>query len=135
MRQPHTSSPHHPPTTTYPAILGRVVAELRKRKGLGQAELADGVGLTQSGLSRIERGDTAPTVEQVADIARLLGLKSPGQLLALADQAVADAEAQGIRVLMKRSEVGASEILVMIGAVALAALVVAAIAAFFKRKG
>lgn len=136
MRQAHASTSSQPPTTTYPAILGRIVAEVRKDRGLGQAELAAGLGLTQSGLSRIERGDTAPTVEQLADIARVLELKSPGQLLALADQAVEDAEAQGIRVLMKRSDVSRDMRLVMIGALALGVLVLAVIATVLgRRKG
>lgn len=133
MRQVHTSSAFMPPTTTYPAILGRVVTEIRKHRGLGQAELAVGLGITQSGLSRIERGDTAPTVEQVSGLAKALGL-TPGALLTHADRAVQRAEAQGIRVLMKRSEVQKSDLVVMLGALALGALVVGALAAVLRGK-
>ena len=42
--------------------------DLRKTLGLNQTELADRLGMTQPMVSRIERGERQPTVQQGAAI-------------------------------------------------------------------
>ena len=55
--------------------------DLRKTLGLNQTELADRLGMTQPMVSRIERGERQPTVQQGAAIMLLSELmqKENGQ--------------------------------------------------------
>ena len=55
--------------------------DLRKTLGLNQTELADRLGMTQPMVSRIERGERQPTVQQGAAILLLSELmkKENGQ--------------------------------------------------------
>jgi transcriptional regulator with XRE-family HTH domain len=52
-----------------------LVQEARKRAGLTQAELAERVGTTQSVISRLERGATAPSMETISELVRACGLE------------------------------------------------------------
>jgi SOS-response transcriptional repressor LexA len=54
---------------------------LRKAAGLGQRELAERAGLTQSAYSRLETGSRRPGVETLSALAAALGV-APGALLA-----------------------------------------------------
>ncbi|HET7385934.1 MAG TPA: helix-turn-helix transcriptional regulator [Nocardioidaceae bacterium] len=51
-----------------------LVREARKRAGLSQRELAEKAGTTQSALSRLERGRSAPSFDTVLRLVRLCGL-------------------------------------------------------------
>lgn len=68
----------------YPTIVGRVVRALRVGAERDQVVAAEALGMTQSGYSRIERGLTAVTVEQLALLAETLGCE-PGKVLSTAD--------------------------------------------------
>ena len=72
--------------TTYPAIIGSLIAQARTEAGLLQEELAKRVGVPQSTLSRIERGSAHLTVNQLRKIAPALG-RQPSQIVELAEQA------------------------------------------------
>lgn len=87
--------------TTYPALVGSIIAQCRKDKGIGQADFAEMVGLGQSTWSRIEKGLSALTVEQLAKAADQLEIK-PFELLALVDGAREDLKNQGIDTLLDR---------------------------------
>jgi transcriptional regulator with XRE-family HTH domain len=87
--------------TTYPALVGNIIARLRKERGIGQAEFAAMVGLGQSTWSRIEKGQSALTIEQLAKAAGKLSLQ-PHELLALVDGAVDNLNEQGIGTLLDR---------------------------------
>lgn len=91
--------------TTYPALVGNILAQLRKQRGLGQAEFAAMLGLGQSTWSRIEKGQSALTIEQLAKAADQMGMQ-PHDILALVDGARVELEAQGIGTLLER--IGAS---------------------------
>ena len=54
---------------SYPAIVGQVLSNLRKNINVDQSEFAEIIGVTQSTWSRIERGSSAFTIEQLADAA------------------------------------------------------------------
>lgn len=54
-------------------ILGRRVAQLRRRAGLTQAELAERVKVSVETVSRLERGATVPGVETLARMAHAIG--------------------------------------------------------------
>ena len=58
------------------------IKELRKRAGLSQLQLAGQVGLSQSDISRIERGQRSMTVPQLILFAQALGV-APERLLEL----------------------------------------------------
>lgn len=54
----------------YALVLGMIIMRLRERRELTQAALAERIGVTQSTLSRIERGQVQPepfVVRQLAD--------------------------------------------------------------------
>lgn len=74
------------PAATYPAIVGQVLASLRDRSQMSQADLAAAAGLKQAAWSKIERGLTALNVEQLMQVSKSLGLK-PWQILQAADEA------------------------------------------------
>ena len=61
--------------------VGGFIAELRKEKGLTQAELAERVGVTGGAVSKWERGLCYPDIETVVRLAEVLGL-SVGEILA-----------------------------------------------------
>jgi DNA-binding XRE family transcriptional regulator len=56
------------------AHISRVVRDLRKERGWTQAELAGKLGLSQSRLSEVERGDGSFTAEQFLQILRLFNV-------------------------------------------------------------
>lgn len=58
----------------YFIAVGQAVIVLRERKGLSQKELATSLGITQSMLSRIERGDTALDAYYLVRLEQALGL-------------------------------------------------------------
>ncbi len=118
------SSANLKPATTYPAIVGRILVDLRKRAGIGQDVVAGAMGITQSTLSRVERGESALTVEQLARAAKSLG-ESAGSILSMADSAVLELDAQGVSVSYERSTLEIDTGLVLIGAAALGALIAA----------
>jgi transcriptional regulator with XRE-family HTH domain len=99
--------------TTYPALVGNVLAQLRKEKGIGQAEFGALVGIGQSTWSRIEKGESALTIEQLAKAARQLEL-APHELLAVVDGARENLQDQGIGTLLDR--IGANN-MALLGAI------------------
>ena len=99
--------------TTYPALVGNVLAQLRKEKGIGQAEFGALVGIGQSTWSRIEKGESALTIEQLAKAAHHLEFQ-PHELLAVVDGARANLQGQGIGTLLDR--IGANN-MALLGAI------------------
>jgi transcriptional regulator with XRE-family HTH domain len=71
----------------YGLVLGRVLASLRERRGMSQGELAAKVGITQSTLSRMERGQGQPDAFTMRKLAEALGV-SVGDLNAWVDKAL-----------------------------------------------
>lgn len=113
--------------TTYPAIIGRIIAERRKKLGMDQATAADEAGINRSSWSRIENGETTPDAVQLSKIATALGLSSDG-IIARANEAKKTLEKQGIDVRLdppakSKSSTG---IIALLGAAALGGLVYAA---------
>src|SRR5688500_3186985 len=116
------------PVTTYPAIVGRVLAELRKERGLNQEDVAESVGVGQAAWSKIERGDSALTVGQLFAASERMDLTA-GDVLKYADLVRREAEVQGVEVETERHSardaLGAG--LVLIAGAALGVLVADAI--------
>ena len=115
------------PATTYPALVGNVLAQLRAQHGLHQGNLAAATGVTQATWSRIENGQTNITVEHLSVAARAFG-RSPGEILSLADHTATMMQFSGVEVVPKRDDEKLKSALILIGAIALTAFVTAAIA-------
>lgn len=109
------------PETSYPAILGRIIVQEREKRVLAQSTLAREVGIGQSTWSRIERGESAFTIEQLNFAANALKV-SPGYLITKADQAVEALRSRGVHVRASRSG-KSDEVLAWIGAAALGLLI------------
>jgi len=115
------------PETTFPAIIGRVIVRFRKELAVDQSSLAAAVGVTQSTWSRIERGESSLTVEQLAIAAECLRVNTI-TIWSDAEKAVRELKSQGVIVKMaKKSEKKDHTGAAIIGAAALGALVGAAI--------
>jgi transcriptional regulator with XRE-family HTH domain len=54
--------------------LGKLVAKLRKRKNLTQAQLAELIQVEPETISRLERGVAAPSIPRVVSLAEALGV-------------------------------------------------------------
>lgn len=113
--------------TSYTAVVGQVLINLRTEKDIKQGELAQAVQVGQSTWSRIEKGEVALSVDQLARASKYLGV-TPSNVLEWADKAVRDIEQQEkaevlndkpVDVKSKSSNTGA----VLLGAGALAALI------------
>ncbi|MCG7980276.1 MAG: helix-turn-helix domain-containing protein [Candidatus Thiodiazotropha endolucinida] len=117
------------PGTSYPAVVGGILVNLRNQQGVRQGDLAQVVGVTQATWSRIENGSSALTIEQLGLAAARLGIL-PGQVMELADQAVGQLRQRGVHVEPTRSAANIDSGTALIGAAALGAL----IAAVFLKK-
>lgn len=115
------SSPLRRRATTYPAVVGQVLARIRSERGLTQAAVANGLDLTQGSWSRIERGESGLTVDQLRDACDVLGVR-PGDVLRRAEQATAELKGMGVQVA-KGTEDAVKAGLVILGAVAVGALI------------
>lgn len=90
--------------TTYPAVVGAFLAASRKEKGLSQSDLAEAVGLTVSTWSRIESGESALTIEQLAQAAQTLNLE-PSALLRAVEDKIAELSSKGITTNATRTDI------------------------------
>ncbi len=115
--------------STYAAVVGAVIAKLRVDRRIGQGELAQAVGLGQPAWSRIEKGGSALTVDQLARAADFLQ-SSPSSILAMADRTVAQMRAQNLEVSYEKPQRQVPEKdntgLLLLGGAALAALIISA---------
>lgn len=57
------------------AAVGQVVRDARKVRNLRQADLAELSGVTQADISRIERGQVAPTTQTLLKLTTALGIE------------------------------------------------------------
>jgi transcriptional regulator with XRE-family HTH domain len=113
------------PVAFYPALLGKVLGALRKDSKLDQSQVAARVGLSQSAWSRIEKGATAITVSQLAATAQAFG-RRPSDILRYTDDIADRLRKQGVRVENAAAD-DRAELVVALGAAAIAAIVIAAI--------
>lgn len=116
------STPPLRPATHYPAITGQVIAWLREQAGMLQGEMAQRLGISHPVWSRIERGELPLKLSTIAAAATLLGT-TPGHIVELADEARRDAERRGVRVLDEKPMSPLVAGAIVVGAVALAALI------------
>lgn len=72
-------------------LVGRVIREFRREKGLSQEVLSGLAGLDRTHYSKIERGLRSPTIDTLFKIAAALGV-SPHTLVMAIEQAAQAAE-------------------------------------------
>src|SRR5690606_26978366 len=88
--------------TSFSAVVGAVIASLRKnRVNLNQSDMASAIGATVSTWSRIETGETAMTLEQLALAAEKLDIP-PSAILIAAEKMVSELRDKGIETEAKR---------------------------------
>ncbi|WP_291084526.1 helix-turn-helix transcriptional regulator [Hydrogenophaga sp.] len=116
------SIPPQKPLVTYPALVGKILAQQREARGIKQGDLAATLGLSQSAYSRLESGDSVLNLSQLRNAATQLGLQ-PGQVLQWADQYEARLRQQGVDVISEKPDNPAA---IAIGLGLLAALLMSA---------
>jgi transcriptional regulator with XRE-family HTH domain len=87
--------------TTFQGVLGAVIGSLRSAKDITQADVAEEVGINVSTWSRIERGESALTVEQL--VLAAIRLEVPlSVLFEDVEKEIADLRRQGVEVAISR---------------------------------
>lgn len=112
------------PETSYATIIGRLIYSAREAQGVDQATLAHKVGVGQSTWSRIERGESGFSVEQLRLAAEALKI-SPGHILSEADRAAERLTAEGVKVHAARPTINSETVIAWIGVAALGVLIAA----------
>jgi len=110
---------------SYPALVGKVLADFREKNGLDQAAMAEKVGISRSTWSRIENGDSGLSMDQLAKAAEALGTE-PSKILAEADRAGRALKEGGVTITPTRADAPGSGTTFLFGA-ALGALIVTAL--------
>lgn len=64
--------------TLDPVLVGEVIAEFRRRKGISQEVLSGLADIGRTHLSAIERGERKPTLETLYRLANALDVKMSG---------------------------------------------------------
>ena len=94
--------------TTYQAVLGSLISQKRKQKQIDQGEMAKAVGVSRSTWSRIEAGESALSMDQLAKAAGKLGLPL-GTLMVEADEIADELRKQNVDVLNGRDQTSAGK--------------------------
>lgn len=84
--------------TTYSAVLGVVLANLRRRLGVEQSDMANRMGLSQASYSRLEGGKSSFSVDQMFQATAALGI-SGDELNQQLDGTIIQLQANGIDVV------------------------------------
>lgn len=84
--------------TTYSAVLGVVLRNLRLGRGIEQSDMAGKMGLSQASYSRLEGGKSSFTVDQMFQAANALSISSE-DLNQRLNATVRQLESNGLRVV------------------------------------
>ncbi|WP_167276218.1 helix-turn-helix domain-containing protein [Pantoea sp. Tr-811] len=96
--------------TTFQSIFGTVVAELRasREPAATQSDIAQHMGLAISTWSRIERGESALTLEQMVRVSTFLGIPL-SEILRTCEEILGKLHEQGITVALNRDTLTEAE--------------------------
>lgn len=83
--------------TSYSAVLGVVIANLRRAQGMEQGEMARQMGLSQPSYSRLESGKSTFSVDQMCRAANVLNI-ALDQLVMKLSHNIEELERNGIEV-------------------------------------
>ena len=101
--------------TTYQGVLGAVIASVRSNDQahpITQADVAGQLGVNVSTWSRIERGESAISLEQLVVVASFLKIPL-SELFKVVEERVAELNQQGIRVAVSKDALQDNAILPM----------------------
>ncbi len=84
--------------TTFSAVLGVILAQLRRDLEIEQAEMAARMGLSQASYSRLEGGKSAFTVDQMYQASAALGM-TPEQIHRQMASTLDQLKSNGMKVL------------------------------------
>ncbi|WP_435607932.1 helix-turn-helix domain-containing protein [Pseudomonas knackmussii] len=104
----------------YEMVVAQTIAKLREERGLTQSEMAERVGLSRSTWSRIEKGESGLSLDNLKQVAEVLG-KQPHELLAIVDQLIDETPA--LRLAAKKDDILAATAALSAGQVLGAAFV------------
>lgn len=108
--------------TSYAAILGQMVRQLREHNGIDQGALAQDIGVSVMTVSRIESGDTVLDVPQMEKIAKRLGM-SPMDFFEQSLKIKEAAEKEHIEVLQNKKELNQHADLAIISIAAIVGII------------
>lgn len=83
--------------TTSGAVLGAILVKLRTEKGMKQSDLAAAVGIGASTWSRIEKGESGLSIEQLRVAAKALSV-TPGRIFEMLGAAEDEVANHGVRI-------------------------------------
>ena len=89
--------------TSYAAIVGQMLKQLREHYGINQVRIADTLGVSLMTISRIEKGDTVMDVPQLIKISEVFGV-DPQAFIEEAVQMRQRIEKDGYTVLQNKQE-------------------------------
>lgn len=113
--------------TTYSAIIGSVIKNLRESRSMNQGDMSKSMGLTQAAWSKLENGISTLTTSQLAKASDILEVEAH-KIIKYADEAAQNFESQEMTVSYDNKD--AENIgLMLLGAVAVGAIVTAIILA------
>ncbi|MFC3679100.1 helix-turn-helix domain-containing protein [Bacterioplanoides pacificum] len=84
--------------TSYSAVLGVVLSNLRKERRIEQGEMAARMGLSQASYSRLESGKSAFSIDQMYQAASALGIDE-SEITTRLNSTVIQLNANGVRVV------------------------------------
>jgi transcriptional regulator with XRE-family HTH domain len=111
--------------TTYAAIIGNVIKQLRGQQSVSQGELAKKMGVTQAAWSKLESGKSNITTTQLAKVADFLNIEA-NQITRYADDSATDFRAKGMKVTYDNKEADSIG-LMLLGAAAIGGIIAAII--------
>lgn len=108
---------------THSAILGLVLMNLRKQKGVEQGEIAKIMGLSQASYSRLESGKSTFSIDQMYQAASALGA-SGEEVITEVDRYSSHLKSDGVMVVpqVRRNTSQTNDITTFIAGAALGAL-------------
>ena len=107
--------------TTYSAIIGNVIKQLRDTQSMKQSDMAEKMGISQAAWSKLENGKSTLSTAQLAKAADFLNVPA-NYIMQYADEAAANFKAEGMTVTYDHKE--AENIgLMLLGAAAIGAII------------
>jgi transcriptional regulator with XRE-family HTH domain len=104
----------HPPAigTTFQSVLGAVINSLRtnSERNITQTDIAEQLGINVSTWSRIERGESSLSIEQLVLVAAFLNLPLSG-LFEFVEERIDELRKQGVKVAVSKEALQESKIL------------------------
>ena len=109
-------------STTFNAVVGRLLAYHREQNGLEQHELAQALNMSQPNWSRIERGEANITLELITRVSNFLNT-SVTDLVGESEAARAGLEAIGVNVLFDKPKRNSDVVVALLTGAALGFLI------------